>query len=97
MGIDYVPADRPGIWSQDPISQHPLALGGHWARVEPFVLRSADQFRAPAPPGLGSRQYAEAFNEAKALGGDGVVTPTSRTSDQTFAGIFWAYDGTPSL
>jgi hypothetical protein len=31
------------------------------------------------------------------LGGDGVVTPTMRTAAQTQIGIFWAYDGTPSL
>jgi len=33
----------------------------------------------------------------KRLGGDGVLTPTERTLDQTIARIFWAYDGTPSL
>ena len=33
----------------------------------------------------------------KALGGDGIVTPTERTAEQTVTGIFWAYDGTPSL
>ena len=33
----------------------------------------------------------------KRLGGDGIVTPTERTSDQTIAGIYWGYDGTPSL
>lgn len=38
-----------------------------------------------------------AFNEVKQLGGDGIVTPTARTADQTEIGIFWAYDGTPSL
>ena len=31
------------------------------------------------------------------LGGDGVVTPTMRTLEQTQVGIFCAYDGTPSL
>jgi hypothetical protein len=31
------------------------------------------------------------------LGGDGLATPTVRSPEQTFAGIFWAYDGTPSL
>jgi hypothetical protein len=31
------------------------------------------------------------------LGGDGVITPTVRNADQTHAGIYWAYDGTPSL
>ena len=38
-----------------------------------------------------------AYNEAKNLGGDGIVTPTQRTPEQTFIGVFWAYDGTPSL
>jgi hypothetical protein len=33
----------------------------------------------------------------KNLGGDGVITPTQRTEEQTFIGTFWAYDGTPSL
>jgi hypothetical protein len=44
-----------------------------------------------------SAAYTAAFNEVKRLGGDGETTPTERTADQTFAGIFWAYDGTPSL
>ena len=38
-----------------------------------------------------------AFDEVKRLGGDGIVTPTERTDEQTSIGIFWAYDGTPSL
>jgi hypothetical protein len=46
---------------------------------------------------MDSPQYAAAFDEAKALGGDGVVTPTLRTPMQTEIGIYWAYDGTPSL
>ena len=33
----------------------------------------------------------------KAYGGDGETTRTVRTDDQTHIGIFWAYDGTPSL
>jgi hypothetical protein len=48
-------------------------------------------------PAFTSDEYAEAYNEVMQLGGDGVVTPTIRTQDQTEAGIFWAYDGTPSL
>jgi hypothetical protein len=31
------------------------------------------------------------------LGGDGVITATERTEEQTQIGIYWAYDGTPSL
>src|SRR5205085_11265304 len=51
----------------------------------------------PPPPAMDSPEYSTAYAEAKALGGDGVFTPTSRTPEQSFIGIFWAYDGTPSL
>jgi hypothetical protein len=92
--VEEFQSDEPGKWRQDPISQHPLALGGHWGEVTPFVLRSGDQFRIPPPPDLESAEYQEAFDEVKALGG---ATDTSRTDDQTEMGIYWAYDGTPSL
>jgi hypothetical protein len=97
VGIDYTPSDEPGKWRQDPISRHPMALGARWAEVRPFVLESASQFRAPPPPAIDSAEYAAAYNEVKRLGGDGVVTPTERTADGTEMGIYWAYDGTPSL
>jgi len=97
VGIDYLNSPLPGRWRQDPISLIPLALGAHWGAVIPFVLSRGDQFRVPPPPALNSPEYAAAFNEVKRLGGDGLVTPTERTPDQTIAGIFWAYDGTPSL
>jgi PAP2 superfamily len=97
LGIDFITSNDPGKWRQDPISQHPLALGAYWNRVKPFALRSADQFRVPVPPALTSGEYAAAFNEAKTLGGDGIITPTTRAADQTQIGIYWAYDGTPSL
>jgi hypothetical protein len=97
LGIDYLPSDAPGHWRQDPISQSPLALGAYWSSVDPFVLESASQFRIPPPPALDSAAYAAAFDEVQRLGGDGLTTPTERTADQTEAGIYWAYDGTPSL
>lgn len=97
MGTEWVTSDEPGHWRQDPVSLAPIALGAKWGRVRPFVLRSGRQFRAPPPPSMTSEAYTRAFNEAKALGGDGVTTPTERTDEQTLIGIFWAYDGTPSL
>jgi PAP2 superfamily len=97
LGSGYVPGDKPGEWRQDPISQLPVALGAHWGEVTPLVLRSSKQFRVPPPPDVTSWAYAEAYNEVKRLGGDGTTTETERTDDQTIAGIYWAYDGTPSL
>ena len=97
IGVDYDTGFDPGLWRQDPISQTPLAVGAHWGGVKPFVLRSGDQFRVPAPPSMDSPEYAVAYDEAKRLGGDGIITPTERTPEQTEIGIYWAYDGVPSL
>jgi hypothetical protein len=97
VNIDFIPSDQPGWWRQDPISLIPLALGAHWGEIEPFVLRAGNQFRLPPPPAMTSTAYTKAYNEVKALGGDGSHTATIRTPDQTEAGIYWAYDGTPSL
>jgi len=97
MGTGYIPSDQPGKWRQDPISMVPIAMGAHWGDCKPFVLESGSQFRVPPFPDMNSPEYTAAYNEVKHLGGDGVITPTDRTSDQTHAGIFWAYDGTPSL
>jgi hypothetical protein len=97
INVDFMPSNQPGKWRQDPVSLHPLAVGAYWGEVTPFVLESADQFRVPPPPAMESAEYTTAFNEAKQYGGDGVNTETIRTEDQTHIGIFWAYDGTPSL
>jgi hypothetical protein len=97
VGVDFFTGEDPGEWRQDPVSQSPLALGAYWGQVKPFVLRSAHQFRVPPPPALNSPEYAAAFAEVKRLGGDGSVTPTERTAEQTETGIYWAYDGMPSL
>lgn len=97
LGVDYIPGLDAGVWRQDPISQSPVALGALWPTVKPFVITSASQFRTAPFPAMSSAAYATAYNEVKNLGGDGIVTPTSRTEDQTHIGIYWAYDGTPSL
>jgi hypothetical protein len=97
MGVEHITSDLPGRWRQDPVSRIPIALGAYWGECVPFVLESSSQFRAPPPPDIGSPEYAVAYDEAKRLGGDGVVTPTTRTTEQTRIGIYWAYDGTPSL
>jgi hypothetical protein len=97
VDIDFLTSDEPGKWRQDPISQSPLALGAEWGAVEPFVLESPHQFRVPPPPPMTSPRYTAAFDEVKRVGGDGIATATQRTAEQTEIGIFWAYDGTPSL
>jgi hypothetical protein len=97
MGTEWITSEEPGHWRQDPIGQSPIALGAKWGKVRPFVLPSIAPFRAPPPPAMTSGAYTRAYEEAKLFGGDGLTTPTERTDEQTHIGIFWAYDGTPSL
>lgn len=97
IGVDFIESLDPGKWRQDPISLVPIALGALWDEVQPFVMDAASQFRAPIPPDLTSVAYTNAYNEVKSIGGDGVLTPTIRDQEQTEIGIYWAYDGTPSL
>ena len=97
VGVGHITSDLPGRWRQDPISQIPLALGAYWGKCIPFAVESPSQFRAAPFPDMTSPEYAISYNEVKRLGGDGAITPTERTPDQTLAGVYWAYDGTPSL
>jgi hypothetical protein len=94
IGRDYFPGNAPGEWEPDPVTQAPVALGGRWAGVKPFVLNKAEQFRVAPLPGLASEAYAHAYTEVQNLGG---VDSTLRTEEQAQTGVFWAYDGTPTL
>lgn len=93
----YTPGTDPGQWRPDPLHPGQQHLGPAWGQVTPFVIQSGSQFRAPPPPAMNSPEYTAAFNEVKALGGDGLTTPSSRTEDETEIGIFWGYDGQPGL
>ena len=68
----------PGQWSLvPPLSNNVFA----WvADVEPFTIKSSDQFRTEGPFDLTSPEYAAEFNEVKALGAQ---TGSSRTEEQT--------------
>jgi hypothetical protein len=86
----FVPNPNPEFW--DPVApngttaQDPTPwVGG----VEPFLMQSSSQFRSGGPPALDSSAYAADVNEVKALGGDGVVTPSARTATQTYIAKWW--------
>jgi hypothetical protein len=95
VGVDYFPSNAPGHWRPDPVTNSTLALGVTWGKVTPFVVPSVDQFAVAPPPALTSPEYTAAYNELKRYGGNGTTTPTERTRDQTYAGIYWSYDGSP--
>jgi hypothetical protein len=95
--VSYTPGLDPGDHREDPINPAQGFLTPHWGAVTPFVIESAAAFRSPPPPNLASREYAEAFDEVNRLGGDGAITATDRTAEQTEIGLYWAYDGAKGL
>ena len=87
---------NPGYW--DPVAPNGTNapdptpwVGG----VEPFLMQSSSQFRSPAPyaltrpDALASAAYAADVNEVKAIGGDGVGTPSTRNANQTYIAKWW--------
>ena len=80
-------ARSPGEWRFTP--DRPFAFAPGWGAVTPFVLRDSSQFRPGPPYAVTSRKYAADLNEVKALGGDGITTPSARTPEQTEIAVFW--------
>lgn len=73
----------PGQWRNTGSGSDPFA----WvARVDPFLLTSASQFRTDGPLPLTSAEYAEEYNEVKSLGSS---TSTTRTTEQTALALFY--------
>jgi hypothetical protein len=82
----FTPGSNPGDYQlTPPLFAQPVFT--HWAKVTPFVLHDAEQFRPAAPPSVKSVAYATAVNEVKSLGQD---VSTTRTPEQTLIARFWA-------
>jgi hypothetical protein len=77
----YRPHTSPGVW----VPTTPPAVA-QYARVKPWALKSADQFRPGPPAQLSSASYARDYNETKNLGG---AKSTARTPEQSEAVKFW--------
>lgn len=79
-----MPAPAPGVW-QLPTGVNPLVP---WmSHLQPFMLKSPQQFRPGPPPELNSKEWAEQFNETRLYGHrDSLV----RTSEQTTVARFWS-------
>ena len=89
----FVGGNAPGQWRPTPSLQPPpppsaASMAMPWlGAIPPFTLKSGDQFRAKALPPLNSAQYAEEYNEVKALG---ARVNSSRTPEQTQLAYFYA-------
>ena len=81
-------SNEPGKWRETPSGFRPSVLP-HIGKVTPFVLKSPDQFRAPAPPAVNSRQHAEEIAYVAKVGArDGA----ERAELETLSTPFWADD-----
>jgi hypothetical protein len=75
----------PGVWRLTPPFAAPRTP---WAgNVEPFVLRSLDQFLPDSPPSLQSEHWVSAFDEIKAYG---AANSSVRSEEQTAVAKFWS-------
>lgn len=80
-----VPPAAPGVWQPTPPAYAPATQYGN-RLAKPFALRTADQYRLPAPPALDSRRYKADLAEVRAYG---VREGSSRTARQTETANFW--------
>lgn len=86
----FTPGFGPGQWRPEPATQVG-DLNAWVSQVKPFLVNSRDQFLSSGPDALTSAEYAADFNEVKAIGSK---TSTTRTADQTDAGLFWTDNAT---
>ena len=93
----YKPSGLPGTHDVDPLNPLQGFLGPAWGQVTPFALYRQFHFVPRLPPKLNSAEYAAALHDVERLGGDGHITPTDRSVEQTEIGLYWAYDGAKRL
>lgn len=76
----------PGAWRCAPPPSVQSKQTPWLAQMQSFTLQSDSQFRAPAPPALGSATYLADLQETKDFG---AVNSTVRTAPQTAVAYFW--------
>ena len=84
--VPYIPSNAPGQWQRTPPFFRP-PLTPQWRYVTLFCLPDTESFLALPPPALESPEYAEAFNQVKAIGSK---TSTARTPEQGQIAEFWS-------
>ena len=84
----YKPRVQAGVYvaTAQPVSSE-------WARVKPFIMNDAAQFRPPPPPPLDGEQWSRDLHEIRAMGGR---TSAGRSAEQTDVARFWAITGPAS-
>jgi hypothetical protein len=88
----WVPNYDPGHWQPllNPDGTLQLDPTAWVANVQPFLIQSPSQFRTDGPNALTSAEYAQDFNEVKALGR---FDSQTRTPERTHIALFWQSAG----
>jgi hypothetical protein len=83
----FVPPVGPGFWKPTPPAFSPM-VEPQFQNVQPFGIRSREQFEVKAPKAIAitSRRYAEEFAEVKSAGD---INSATRTPDETHYAHFW--------
>ena len=87
--VPLAPSTKPGDWVPELPAYAPFLLP-QWGFLQPFTMRSSDQFRPPPPPPLDSLQYFSDYYVTRQLGS---ASSAARTADQTQIAFFWADGG----
>jgi hypothetical protein len=78
---------QPGQWQRTPSCPPEGGLFFHWSNLQPFGIRSGDQFRSVPPPALTSPRFARHYNEVKDFGR---ADSEERSPHQTVVAQFYA-------
>lgn len=98
--MHYASSSAYGRHRVDPVNPTQPFLGPQWGDVDHFVL-PAGHLQLDPPPGytlpdyLTDPDYKADHDEVRNLGE--LADDSSRTSEQTLIGVFWAYDGVAKL
>jgi len=81
----YPAVPTPGVWIPTPPA-FAAPVTPWMGQMVPFTMSSASQFFPGPPPSLASKEWADDYNQVKALG---VMDSPVRTPRQTETGLFW--------
>jgi hypothetical protein len=88
--VELPPGARPGEYRPTPPDSTPAWMA-QWGSVTPFALRSADQFRPPAPPAVDGELARRDVEQVRVIGGQ---DSSARTEEQSQIARFW-YENSP--
>jgi hypothetical protein len=85
--VPYTPPASAGLAFWEPTPPALLPAQTPWvADMQPFILKSADQFLPPPPPALDSQDWVDQYNEVMLWGRS---SPSPRSPLQTDIARFW--------